>query len=159
MGNRRDILEEAADLVEGDRNAQYGDPNQDFLRTATMWSVYIHGVMERKGPGYPPELLDPWDVAWMMILLKASRSTVSPGKRDHYADAAGYAACGYDTTCAPGLDIEESAVSSREHISTFTDEDLIREVIIRISESDDFTEALRDDIEDFVSHRSEVGLQ
>ena len=41
-------------------------------------------------------VLEPHDVAWMMVLLKASRSTTSPRKRDHYADAAGYIACGWD---------------------------------------------------------------
>lgn len=97
MGYRRELLEEAADLVEGDRNAQYGDPNQDFRRTAAMWNAYISGLAERKGVhlGDLP-LIEPQDVSWLMILLKASRSTVSPDKRDHYADAAGYAACGAD---------------------------------------------------------------
>ena len=112
MSVRRELLNEAADLVDGDRNAQYGDPNQDFLRTGRFWSTYLAGVAERKlttdprfvDPDYQAavvefigELIDPQDVAWMQIFLKGSRSTVSPGKRDHYADAAGYAACGYHT--------------------------------------------------------------
>ena len=111
MSVRRDLLSEAADLVDGDRNAQYGDPNQDFRRTGKFWSTYLAGVAERKlaeDGSWPHEvqedivrfiedLIDPHDVAWMQVFLKGSRSTVSPGKRDHYADAAGYAACGYHT--------------------------------------------------------------
>lgn len=100
MGIRRDVLEEAADLIEGDRNAQYGDPNQDFQRTATMWNAYLSGVVERKrsdnGSITISDFIEPHDVAWMMSLLKASRATTSPGKRDHYVDAAGYLGCGAD---------------------------------------------------------------
>jgi Domain of unknown function (DUF6378) len=94
---RRALLMQAADLVDGDRNAQYGDPNQDFQRTATLWNTYLSGVAERKGLDVHTveALIDTWDVGWMMQLLKASRSTVSPAKEDHYADAAGYAACAW----------------------------------------------------------------
>jgi hypothetical protein len=101
------LLAEADRLVNGDRNASYGDPNQDFARTADFWNTYMAGVAERKLAHATDEqradalaliyqLLDPHDVAWMMVLLKASRSTVSPTKFDHYVDAAGYAACGAD---------------------------------------------------------------
>jgi hypothetical protein len=71
-----------------------------------MWNSYISGVFERKMAGNDPgetdmmQLLDTWDVAWMMVILKASRATTSPLKRDHYADAAGYVACGFD--CSVG---------------------------------------------------------
>lgn len=118
-GNARSrLLAEAEKCVNGDRNAQYGDPNDDFRRTAAMWNQYLAGVMSRKldgewagtfssmtiGPGTLRdaneacldaviELIEPHDVGWMMILLKASRSTVSPSKMDHPIDAAGYAAC------------------------------------------------------------------
>ena len=33
---RAEILREAEYLVNGSRNTQYGDPNQDFSRTAAM---------------------------------------------------------------------------------------------------------------------------
>lgn len=98
MSARRDILNEAADLVDGDRNAQYGDPRQDFQRTAEMWGAYL---------GVP---VAPHDVAALMCLLKVSRIRWSPAKRDSWADLAGYAACGWD--CArpddpePPLDMD-----------------------------------------------------
>lgn len=107
MSARGELLAEATALVDGDRNAQYGDPNQDFRRTGILWSTYLYGVFERKMAErgleidaavarVMEELVDSWDVGWMQILLKSSRSTVSPGKRDHYADAAGYSACAWD---------------------------------------------------------------
>jgi hypothetical protein len=61
-------------------------------------------------------LIEPWDVAWMQTLLKASRSTVSPHKRDHYTDAIGYSACGWD--CAkPSDDERVDALFARAKIA------------------------------------------
>ena len=34
-----DVLEEALRITSGDRNASYGPPDQDFQRTAAMWSA------------------------------------------------------------------------------------------------------------------------
>jgi hypothetical protein len=93
VSHRRAILEEAADLVDGDRNAQYGDPRQDFRRTAELWTSYLDGKT----------VLDLHDVAALMALLKISRIRWSPEKRDSWADLAGYAACGWD--CARPEDL------------------------------------------------------
>ena len=112
ISNRRQLLNDAADLIDGDRNVQYGDPIDDFRRTAAYWSLHIGGVLHRKLNNYygsdqlPEEvlevvgfvegLLDPHDVAIMMTLLKNSRLTWSPEKQDHWADGAGYYGCGWD---------------------------------------------------------------
>jgi hypothetical protein len=82
------ILDEAKALVTGDRNASYGPPNQDFQRTADMWT----GLMQHRLKD--GERFRPQDVAWMMMLLKASRAQHSE-KKDNYIDAAGYAYCGW----------------------------------------------------------------
>lgn len=79
-----DVLEEALQLTSGDRQNAYGPPEQDFARTAGMWTAYLDGRSEIRAQ----------DVAWMMMLLKSSRATWSD-KRDHYVDAAGYARCGW----------------------------------------------------------------
>jgi len=83
-GHRAKLLREAEQLVTGDRNAQYGDPRQDFRRTATMWSAYLGADVR------------PHDVAALMSLLKLSRIRWSPTKEDSWVDLAGYAACGWD---------------------------------------------------------------
>lgn len=96
MNQRKHLLEAADSLVNGDRNAQYGDPIQDFDRIAALWNTYLTGVFERQIEVGEQTRIDPHDVAWMQILVKASRVTHSPDKEDHYVDVAGYAACGWD---------------------------------------------------------------
>jgi len=91
---REQTLRTANTYVNGDRNAQYGDPSQDFLRTATYWQAYIAGIVEREGGALT---IRPHDVAAMMALLKLSRISHSPTKHDHWVDLAGYAACGAET--------------------------------------------------------------
>lgn len=92
ISNRRSLLNEAADLVDGDRNNQYGDPVEDFSRTAQYWTTYLSSRMNNCDWLH----LDAHDVAVMMSLLKISRLSWSPDKRDHWVDLAGYAACGFD---------------------------------------------------------------
>jgi hypothetical protein len=92
FNNRTDILAEAESLVNGDRNDSYGDPIDDFATTAEMWSTYLRRVVDKR----ESTQLKPHDVAVMMTLLKISRISWSPEKRDHWADSAGYIACGWD---------------------------------------------------------------
>lgn len=91
MNARAECLDTALQLVNGDRNVQYGDPRADFQRTATMWGAYL-GVE-----------IAPHDVAAMMGLLKISRIRWSPAKADSWIDLAGYAACGWD--CAKPAEV------------------------------------------------------
>lgn len=76
-----DILLVALRLTKGDRQASYGPPDQDFRRTADMWTALFGHAFEPK------------DVALAMILLKASRQ-IHQRKRDNWVDIAGYARCG-----------------------------------------------------------------
>ena len=82
-----DILEEALRITGGDRQASYGPPDQDFRRTAEMWSGYLHYQLKS---GFR---FEPFHVASMMILLKQSRQ-MHQRKRDNWTDTAGYARCG-----------------------------------------------------------------
>ena len=83
VDRRREILTDAAVCVCSDRNAQYGEPEDNFDVIAAMWSAYL---------GIP---LHAMDVASMMILFKVGRlATAEKPSRDSYVDIAGYAACG-----------------------------------------------------------------
>jgi len=61
-----------------ERGKSYGDPSVNLGRIAGMWSAYL-GVD-----------VSAHDVAWMMALLKASRSKSDPQNGDNYVDAHGY---------------------------------------------------------------------
>jgi hypothetical protein len=78
--SQQSISEEAASIVAGERQADYGDANESFSRIANLWSAYTGSTIE------------PWDVAQMMILLKVSRAKTSK-KRDTLVDIIGYAEC------------------------------------------------------------------
>lgn len=85
---RASALDEARQLITGDRNNAYGPPTQDFTRTAEMASAFGFRIHELPLEGH--------HVAIFMMLLKVSRLAWTPGKRDSWVDAAGYAGCGYE---------------------------------------------------------------
>jgi hypothetical protein len=82
-----DILDKAARITRGDRQASYGPPDQDFRRTAGMWSALFETKL-KDGVTFEPR-----DVALAMILLKCSRES-HQRKEDNWVDIAGYSRCG-----------------------------------------------------------------
>ena len=86
--NSPTVLQEANDLIYGERNAAYGPPNQDFQRTADMWTGLFQYKL-KEGERFRPQ-----DVAYFMIALKLSRAQHSD-KRDNAVDIAGYAGCSW----------------------------------------------------------------
>ncbi len=83
----KSVLEEAHDLVNGDRQASYGDASESFERIADFWHAYLKTKLK------DTEHINAKDVASMMILMKVSRSVTS-SKRDNWVDIAGYAELG-----------------------------------------------------------------
>lgn len=81
MTEREKILEEAKQIICNDRNAQYGEPEDNFARIAELWTDYI-GVE-----------LDSYDVCMLMVLFKLARLMSGKYKRDSLVDLIGYAAC------------------------------------------------------------------
>ncbi len=82
---RIEALREAAKIISGDRNKQYGAPEDNFERTAQIWSVIL---------GVP---ISNEDVAMMMVGLKVARYASKSGYQpDTWVDIAGYAGCGYE---------------------------------------------------------------
>ena len=82
-----DVLLQAYRITTGDRNNQYGPPDQDFRRTAEMWTGLFSDLLK------PGEAFEPFHVALAMVLLKASRQ-MHQRKDDNWVDMAGYARCG-----------------------------------------------------------------
>ena len=79
---RADILRTAEKYVCGQREQDYGSPENNFEIIAGFWTVY-------KGVPFTPN-----DVAMMMALLKIARIKSGGGTADFFVDLAGYAACG-----------------------------------------------------------------
>lgn len=84
---RKSILEEAERCVCGQREQDYGGPEDSFQRIADLWNAYC-GFDDGLGK------FSVVDVAVMMGLLKVARIASNPQHMDSWVDLAGYAACG-----------------------------------------------------------------
>lgn len=79
---RQQVLDTAKDIVcTGDRQLNYGKPEDNFKNIAALWSDYLHRPISST------------DVGLMMILMKVARLMKTPQHSDSYVDIAGYAAC------------------------------------------------------------------
>lgn len=88
---RADILHAAEKCVCGQREQDYGTPEDNFETIAGLWKTYLsRACVDEAGCVY----IDANDVAMMMALLKIARIAAGGGKADSWIDLAGYAACG-----------------------------------------------------------------
>ena len=79
---RAETLDQAKVCVCGQRETDYGSPEDNFKTIADLWSAYKKAEFT------------PVDVAMMMSLLKIARIASGTGTDDSFVDLAGYAACG-----------------------------------------------------------------
>lgn len=84
---RSEILQTAEKYVMGDREQQYGTPEDNFKTIADFWNTYL-GI----------NFINSHDVPIMMCLLKVARIASGQMKDDNYIDLAGYAACAGEIT-------------------------------------------------------------
>lgn len=82
---RRSCLEDAADLITGDRADSYGSFTAEATRLGRTWGALL-GIDD-----VPPHV-----VAAMLTALKLVRATnlVGPARLDNWVDAAGYCGLG-----------------------------------------------------------------
>lgn len=89
--NRKEILAAAERCVCGQREQDYGTPENSFKVIGELWEVYI----KEKCVGTDTIVtIVPEDVAALLGLLKIARIATGNGKDDNWVDLAGYAACG-----------------------------------------------------------------
>ena len=82
---RVEALREAARIIAGDRDVQYGGPEENLTRIAKIWSV----LFERE--------ITAEEVAMAMVGVKLARFVSKSGfQPDTWVDIAGYAGCGYE---------------------------------------------------------------
>lgn len=79
---RKQILENAVTYTCGDREVDYGTPEENFTAIAKLWSCWLDIEISAH------------DVAILMTLLKIGRMQTGGPKDDTYIDACGYLACG-----------------------------------------------------------------
>lgn len=88
---RASILDEAKRCVCGQREQDYGSPENNFRLIASLWEPYIRTRCVNDGADVS---IQPEDVAMLMALLKIARICSGTGTADSFVDLAGYAACG-----------------------------------------------------------------
>lgn len=86
---RVEVLEEAAGLIDGDRNVTYGTPTQNFTNIGELVTTRLKHKLK------DGERITASDVADIQILVKVARN-IAQTKRDNYVDIAGYAGCGWE---------------------------------------------------------------
>ena len=89
---RSELLHAAEVCVCGQREEDYGTPEDSFRVIGELWETYI----KEKCVGDPAAevCIVPEDVAALLALLKIARIATGHGKSDNWVDLAGYAACG-----------------------------------------------------------------
>lgn len=98
---RQSLLSEASRIISADRNAAYGNPEDNFSNIADYWNSYFKQSKKVEVD------ITPQDVAHLMILMKMARLATNPGHRDSLVDVAGYAGCAED--CRYGAAIRDTA--------------------------------------------------
>ena len=81
---RKRVLSEAEKCVCGQREHEYGVPEDSFEMIGKLWTVYLDYATK----------IYAHDVAAMMALLKIARIAKSPDHMDSWVDGCGYFACG-----------------------------------------------------------------
>ena len=85
---RSEILKRADEIINGQREQDYGSAERNFGLIGQLWTVYLD------------HLVTAADVANMMCLFKVARIKTGRGTEDSYIDAAGYMACGGEIATA-----------------------------------------------------------
>jgi hypothetical protein len=85
MKARAQMLNDVIGIIGGEREQDYGTPEENFARIAELWTSAFDRNFSAK------------EVAVAMILLKIAREQSSDNiVQDNWTDIAGYAACAYE---------------------------------------------------------------
>lgn len=84
---RARLLQRAMEITHNDRNANYGNPEDNFQHIANLWNDYLNVRRPEAA------VITSADVAVMNMLIKVARLGNNPAHYDSTLDIAGYAAC------------------------------------------------------------------
>ena len=79
---RGHVLLRAIEVINGERQQQYGNPEDTFEAIAALWGWWLCDKMRDE--------ITAQDVAMMMCLMKIGREKNGAGKADNIVDACGY---------------------------------------------------------------------
>lgn len=96
-----DALTEAGNIINGERQDSYGNPEDSFSIIAGYWTIYLEARC--RGFIVNEPIVRPVDVANMMILFKQARKLGQKPCRDNYIDSIGYEAIAADRLIDWGL--------------------------------------------------------
>ena len=82
-------LKKADEIINGERQDQYGDPEDSFLAIANYWSAYL---IDHISAFEDTVQLKAEDVAVMLALMKIARMSGQKWHPDNAVDACGYLA-------------------------------------------------------------------
>ena len=82
-----EIFKKAEEILNGNRQGQYGKPERNLSDIANVWNWYLNARKSGQSAG-----LDAKDVGIMMALLKIVRAASGYYKDDNYVDAINYLA-------------------------------------------------------------------
>jgi hypothetical protein len=100
----KNILEEALEITQGDRQDDYGSP---------LDQARIFADLARAATGLD---IQPIHYPLLMICVKLSRARQTPGKRDHWTDIAGYSWVATDIYEKAAAELEELDLARRRAI-------------------------------------------
>lgn len=106
--NRPEILDTAKKCVCGEREQDYGKPEDNFGTIGLLWGVYLRAAHPELARVMGTNLISPKDVAVMMALLKVARAATG-NSPDTFVDLAGYAACAGEIATQRGNTISPGA--------------------------------------------------
>lgn len=112
--NRPEILDTAKKCVCGQREQDYGKPEDNFNTIGLLWGVYLRAAHPKLAQVMGVDGITPKDVAVMMALLKVARAATGDSP-DTFVDLAGYAACAGEIATQDGTVIAVSDPKSQHH--------------------------------------------
>lgn len=134
---RSEILKRADEIINGQREQDYGAAERNFGLIGQLWTVYLDHLVTAQ------------DVANMMTLFKIARIKTGRGTEDSYIDAVGYMACGGEIA----TEENKSPVTVEEAIQIARENKQKRELLKAIFQDDpeEPDEANDGDIDDVVN--------
>lgn len=121
---REETLRRAIECVTGQRQQDYGSPEDNFTTIAKFWTIFLRPVLK------PHESISPVQVALMMGLLKIGRLSTGTATEDSFIDLAGYAACAAELLEKEKItDLLEEPMDPYESSEVLTIKDIQRELL------------------------------